>query len=114
MEPAVSFGNIDFGGGNASEMSTPGIEPQAFSQPFAPPMIEKIENPKPRKSSLDSTISMGENDMPNSRDERAIPTQVQWKEGGEKVYVTGTFCSWEKKYRLMKQYGPRISSVYPT
>lgn len=32
-----------------------------------------------------------------------VDTLLEWKEGGEKVYVTGTFCGWAKKSRLHKK-----------
>ncbi|KAL5334797.1 hypothetical protein BJX70DRAFT_391167 [Aspergillus crustosus] len=31
---------------------------------------------------------------------RAVPTTIEWTGGGNKVYVTGTFVNWEKKFRL--------------
>jgi hypothetical protein len=35
---------------------------------------------------------------------RAVPTFIEWNGPGEKVYVTGTFVNWEKKYRLHRKY----------
>ena len=36
--------------------------------------------------------------------QRVVPTIIEWREGGEKVYVTGTFASnWAKKLRLVKE-----------
>lgn len=35
---------------------------------------------------------------------RAVPTCIEWNGPGEKVYVTGTFVNWEKKYRLHRKY----------
>ena len=29
-----------------------------------------------------------------------VPTVIEWKHTGEKVYVTGTFANWERKFRL--------------
>lgn len=31
---------------------------------------------------------------------QTVPTVIEWNHGGHKVYVTGTFANWEKKYRL--------------
>ncbi|PYH88544.1 snf1 kinase complex beta-subunit Gal83 [Aspergillus ellipticus CBS 707.79] len=31
---------------------------------------------------------------------RAVPTTIEWTETGDKIYVTGTFVNWEKKFRL--------------
>jgi hypothetical protein len=33
----------------------------------------------------------------------AVPTVIEWREGGDKVYVTGTFAGWDRKYRLHKE-----------
>lgn len=35
---------------------------------------------------------------------KAIPTTIEWAFPGEKVYVTGTFVNWEKKFRLHRRY----------
>ncbi|KAK2811780.1 hypothetical protein FQN50_001818 [Emmonsiellopsis sp. PD_5] len=32
----------------------------------------------------------------------AVPTKIEWRGPGEKVYVTGTFVNWERKFRLHK------------
>ncbi|KAL8707836.1 MAG: hypothetical protein Q9220_007190 [cf. Caloplaca sp. 1 TL-2023] len=29
-----------------------------------------------------------------------VPTTLQWKQGGDRVYVTGTFTSWNRKFRM--------------
>ena len=34
---------------------------------------------------------------------RTVPTLVEWKQRGEKVYVTGTFASWSRKYRMHRE-----------
>lgn len=35
---------------------------------------------------------------------RAVPTLIEWTAPGDKVYVTGTFVNWEKKFRLHRRY----------
>ena len=35
---------------------------------------------------------------------RAVPTTIDWNGPGNKVYVTGTFVDWEKKFRLHRTY----------
>ncbi|KAJ5826160.1 hypothetical protein N7474_003298 [Penicillium riverlandense] len=35
---------------------------------------------------------------------KAVPTLIEWTGPGEKVYVTGTFVNWEKKFRLHRRY----------
>lgn len=33
----------------------------------------------------------------------SVPTLIEWRGEGEKVYVTGTFAAWDRKYRLHKE-----------
>ena len=35
---------------------------------------------------------------------RPVPTIIEWTAPGDKVYVTGTFVNWEKKFRLHRRY----------
>jgi hypothetical protein len=32
-----------------------------------------------------------------------VPTMLEWREGGDKVYVTGTFAGWDRKFRLHRK-----------
>jgi len=32
-----------------------------------------------------------------------VPTTIEWREKGSKVYVTGTFAEWDRKFRLHKR-----------
>ncbi|ODM20392.1 hypothetical protein SI65_03445 [Aspergillus cristatus] len=34
---------------------------------------------------------------------KAVPTSIEWASHGDKVYVTGTFVNWEKKFRLHRR-----------
>lgn len=34
---------------------------------------------------------------------KAVPTLIEWKGPGDRVFVTGTFVNWEKKFRLHKR-----------
>lgn len=34
---------------------------------------------------------------------KVVPTVITWKGTGEKVYVTGTFANWEKKFKLHRK-----------
>ena len=34
---------------------------------------------------------------------RTVPTMVYWKQGGDKVYVTGTFTGWSRKFRMNRE-----------
>ncbi|EAW08680.1 putative Snf1 kinase complex beta-subunit Gal83 [Aspergillus clavatus NRRL 1] len=43
---------------------------------------------------------------------RAVPTTIEWNAPGDKVYVTGTFVNWEKKYRLHRnENNPGVMST---
>ncbi|KAI5803249.1 5'-AMP-activated protein kinase beta subunit, interation domain-containing protein [Geopyxis carbonaria] len=65
------------------------------------------------RGSVESTVSMNEPDLPET-DVRAIPTVVQWPYDGNKVYLTGTFCGWAKKYRLTQESNDSVlSAVVP-
>jgi hypothetical protein len=34
---------------------------------------------------------------------KTVPTLVEWKQGGDRVYITGTFASWSRKYRMHRE-----------
>jgi hypothetical protein len=46
---------------------------------------------------------------------KTVPTLVEWKGSGDKVYVTGTFANWNKKFRLHRKYVSRyfLCFVHP-
>jgi hypothetical protein len=46
---------------------------------------------------MESTAASLEEEAAPECDARAIPTLIQWPHAGTKVYVTGTFCAWEKR-----------------
>lgn len=60
------------------------------------------DGPRHRRGSMESTAASVEEDLAPEADIRAIPTRVEWAHGGNKVYLTGTFCGWGKRYRLTK------------
>lgn len=35
---------------------------------------------------------------------RTVPTTLVWKQGGDRIYVTGTFTSWSRKFRMHREY----------
>lgn len=56
-----------------------------------------------RKSSIVSTATMEDDDSQELRVDRSrptVPTMIEWKQGGDKVYVTGTIFQWNRKQRL--------------
>jgi hypothetical protein len=62
----------------------------------------------PRKNSGLSATTNDEEEVPHELQRyavdaggvKAVPTRIEWKGKGEKVYVTGTFAHWDTKYRL--------------
>ncbi|KAL4780557.1 hypothetical protein BJX76DRAFT_42774 [Aspergillus varians] len=66
---------------------TPGDEPTATK-----PDITTVEDDDIVDESQPDSSGMG----------KAVSTLIEWTSGGDKVYVTGTFVNWEKKFRLHK------------
>lgn len=78
--------------------------------------FDDLESTIPRKSStLSSTTAdddeLGDELQPYEVDGvvKTVPTLIEWKQSGEKVYVTGTFAGWNRKFRLHKRYVPGFS-----
>lgn len=43
---------------------------------------------------------------------KSVATRIEWRGGhAEKVYVTGTFVNWERKFRMHKKYGATPRSI---
>ncbi|MCJ1468981.1 hypothetical protein MMC07_007612 [Pseudocyphellaria aurata] len=79
---------------------------------------DDIEGPLPRQSSGVSSTTIDEDDIgdelqPFSLNDsrRTVPTVVKWKQGGDKVYVTGTFTSWNRKFRMNRDPGTNVLST---
>ncbi|KAE9973538.1 hypothetical protein EG328_004379 [Venturia inaequalis] len=95
------------------EDHTPGspiISPADVSGPVGP--IEPLVAGLPRRSSvLSSTTLDDEDDLGDDLGSLEggphipVPTLLEWREAGDKVYVTGTFAGWDRKFRLHKN-GP--------
>jgi hypothetical protein len=57
----------------------------------------------PRRSSALSNTTIDDEDAEELRVDKTgatVPTTLEWRGGGEKVYVTGTIFQWNKKHRL--------------
>lgn len=72
-----------------------------------------VESTMPRRSSVLSSTTMDEDDvgdeiyrpLDQGPGMPAVDTLIEWKQGGTKVYVTGTFANyWNKKYKLHEKY----------
>lgn len=97
------------------ELHTPGspiISPADVSGPVGP--IEPHEEiiGLPRRSSVLSSTTLDDDDLGDDLGSLEggphipVPTLLEWREAGEKVYVTGTFAGWDRKFRLHKKYVP--------
>lgn len=56
-----------------------------------------------RKSSALSATTVDDDDAEELRVDRSrsvVPTKLEWKRGGDKIYVTGTIFQWNRKQRL--------------
>jgi hypothetical protein len=59
-----------------------------------------------RASVLSSTTAEEEelvDEFPNPHNVPTVPTIIEWEGEGEKVYVTGTFVEWNRKFRLHRK-----------
>lgn len=76
-----------------------------------------VQSPLRRKSSMLSEATtyseedVGDELQPYAVDpgSHTVPTVIEWNHGGHKVYVTGTFANWEKKYRLHQRWVSHLS-----
>lgn len=103
------------------ELHTPGspiISPADVAGPVGP--IEPLEGVPglPRRSSVLSSTTLDDDDLGDDLGSLEggphvpVPTLLEWREGGDKVYVTGTFAGWDRKFRLHKKYVPRCSYTF--
>lgn len=56
-----------------------------------------------RKNSATSAATFDDDESQELRVDRTrpvVPTRIEWRRGGEKVYVTGTIFQWNRKQRL--------------
>ncbi|KAL8843107.1 MAG: hypothetical protein Q9170_000237 [Blastenia crenularia] len=73
---------------------------------------DEIDGILPRQASVLSSTTAEDDDVagdelqpyPLEGPRRTVPTILQWKHGGDRVYVTGTFTSWSRKFRMHQEY----------
>ncbi|KAM3071992.1 galactose metabolism-related protein [Clarireedia jacksonii] len=88
------------------EVHTPGSPIIAPTENVDAPIldIETLDNdPLPRRASALSNNTIDEeedSELPFDKTKATVPTIFEWREGGDKVYVTGTIFQWNKKHRL--------------
>lgn len=91
------------------EVHTPGSPIIAPTDVGSPPLgdVEALDGDTvlPRRSSTLSTTTVDEEDAEELKIDKTgltVPTTFEWKEGGERIYVTGTIFDWNTKRRLYK------------
>lgn len=93
----------------AEEVHTPGSPILAPTDAGAPleEDVEALEgeNTLPRRSSALSSTTVDEEDAEELKIDKTgltVPTTFEWREGGERIYVTGSIFDWNTKRRLYK------------
>ncbi|KAI9677555.1 MAG: hypothetical protein M1817_006509 [Caeruleum heppii] len=90
------------------ELHTPGspiISPADVSSALD---HDSVEGVLPRRNSVLSSTTIDDDEIGDElhadtlggETRRVIPTVIEWKQRGDKVYVTGTFANWNRKFRL--------------
>lgn len=87
---------------------SPTIAAQEFSSSLHD---EDFEGAIPRQSSVISSTTLEEEELGNELQpypyeappQGLVPTRLQWMQGGDRVYVTGTFAGWNRKFRMSRE-----------
>lgn len=87
---------------------SPTITAQEFSSSLHE---EDFEGTIPRQSSVISSTTLEEEELGNELQpypyepppQGLVPFRLQWTQGGDRVYVTGTFAGWNKKFRMSRE-----------
>ena len=92
------------------EVHTPGspIMPPADADLVSPLDHNEVEGTLPRRTSMLSSTTADDDDLGEefkvpTPGRPTVPTLIEWEGAGERVYVTGTFAGWNRKYRLHKK-----------
>lgn len=80
---------------------SPIISPADITSPIN---HDEIEGALPRRSSMLSDRTQDDDDLADEfkgpQGQVTVPTLIEWEGPGERVYVTGTFAGWERKFKL--------------
>lgn len=92
------------------EVHTPGSPIISPEEIWSPIHENEAEGMLPRRSSMLSTTTADDEDLGEefkgpSTGRPTVPTLIEWEGPGERVYVTGTFAGWNRKYKLHRN-GP--------
>ncbi|KAI4290461.1 MAG: hypothetical protein L6R35_000283 [Caloplaca aegaea] len=80
---------------------------------------DEIDGVLPRQGSVLSSATAEDDDVagdelqphPLDGPRRTVPTTLQWKQGGDRIYVTGTFTSWSRKFRMHRDPNSNIPTA---
>lgn len=74
------------------------------------PIFEHDDSVLPRRNSMISVATQEEEDVGEELQPfgvgysgQTVPFTIEWNQPAEKVFVTGTFAAWDKKYRLKRR-----------
>jgi len=91
------------------EVQTPG-SPIISSQDLSSPIDHgDVEGALPKRSSMLSTTTADDDDLDlgdefkSNTGRPTVSTLIEWHGPGARVYVTGTFAGWNRKYRLHRK-----------
>ena len=92
------------------ELHTPG-SPILDAQGSSALHEDEVDGLLPRQTSTESNNTLEEDELGNELRQYppyegrrgTVPTTIHWRHGGERVYVTGTFTGWSRKYRMNKE-----------
>lgn len=86
--------------------------PTITAQELSPSLHEEDFNGAiPRQSSVISSTTLEEEELGNELQpypyeappQGLVPFRLRWTQGGDRVYVTGTFAGWNRKYRMTRE-----------
>lgn len=87
---------------------SPTITAQEFSSSLHE---EDFDGAIPRQSSVISSTTLEDEELVSELQpypyeappQGLVPTRLQWTQGGDRVYVTGTFAGWNRKFRMSRE-----------
>lgn len=90
------------------EVHTPGSPIISPTDLVSPLDHSEVEGALPRRTSMLSSTTADDDDLGEefkvpTPGRPTVPTLIEWEGAGERVYVTGTFAGWNRKYRLHKR-----------
>jgi hypothetical protein len=88
---------------------SPILSSHNYSEDYSPIHHDEVEGALPRHASIISNTTnaddedLGEEFKAPNTARPTVPTLIEWEGEGERVYATGTFAGWNRKYRLHKK-----------